>query len=420
MASTIAQFDFALKDRYTNKQTVENLCFSDRVTLGKLTKDTDFQGRGHPVPVIIRSPLGLSVSLQNAQTNATTNSGAAGNVKGAVFNVTSGDFSGAVDIGEKVIRASRANPGAFLQDKQAEIDGLYGGQSDVMAAAVQGNGTNVLGYSNATVTTTTVTLANPSDAMYFEPDTLLEASTATGASGSDALLAGTAYVAGRNLNTGVITLSALPAEWNAAGVLYFFRAGTFMGNVGNFITHGFGSYVDGSAAPPDLYSVTAAQRLADINRLAGVHTTSTEIAGLGTEVRMQMLGAKMTGRAKGPGGKYWTMHPEDWQTLAIALQSRGQRALKDETTSFGYMYLEIIAGGVRGEVYSDRFNPKGFARCWKLDSWTLFSMGQLVGPLTGDGLQMLRKSQTNDYEYRLVSFPGMGCNAPGWNGQTAV
>jgi hypothetical protein len=256
--------------------------------------------------------------------------------------------------------------------------------------------------------------------MYFEPDMLLEASTASGASTSDTLLAGTAYVADRNLNAGTIVLSALPGAWNAAGVLYLFRAGTFMGDQAQFISHGFGSYVDSSAAPPDLYGVTAAQRLADIHRLAGVHLTSTEVAGLGIETRMQKLGAKMTGRAKGPGGKFWTLHPEDWQTLSTSLQSRGQRPLKDSSTSFGYEYLEIVAGGVRGEVYADRFNPPGFARCWKLDAWTLFSMGDLVGPLTGDGLQMLRKSTTNDFEYRLVSFPGMGCNAPGWNGQTPV
>jgi hypothetical protein len=420
MASTVVTFDFALKERYNNRQTVQNLCFSDRPTLQKIMKDTEFQGSGHPVPVIIRSPLGLSVSLQNAQTNATANSGTAGNVKGVQFMVTAGDFSGSVDIGEKAIRASRANPGAFLQNKQAEIDGLYGGFSDVMAAAVQGNGTNVLGISNATVTTTTITLTNESDAMYFEQDMLLEASTASGASTSDTLLAGTCYVAGVNRNAGTITLSALPTAWNAAGVLYLFRAGTFMGDVGSFITHGFGSYVDSSSTPPALYSVTAAQRLADITRLAGVHMPTADVAGLGTEVRLQMLGARMTGRAKGPGAKYWTMHPEDWQTLAIALQSRGQRSLTDSSTSFGYQYLEVIAGGVRGEVYADRFNPKGFARAWDLPHWTLFSMGELVGPLNGDGLMMLRKSTTNDYEYRLVSFPGVGCGAPGWNGQTPV
>ena len=419
MASTITTFDFALRDRYTNKQTVQNLCFADRVTLGKMPKDTEFQGRGHPIPVIIRSPLGIAVTLANAQTNATTNSGAAGNTKGVEFLITAGDLVGTVDIGEKVIRASRANPGAFLQNKTAEIDGLYGGVADDLARAIQGNGTNLLGVSPNLVGTT-ITFTNPSDAMYFEVDMLLEASLADGSGAADALLAGTAYVTNRDLNAGTVTINALPGAWNGAGTLYLFRAGTFLGNVGNLITHGFGSYITSAAAPPALYGVSAAARLAEKQRLCGVVLPAASVAGLGKEVRMQMLGSQMTGRAKGPGGKFWTMHPEDWQDLAISLQSRGQRPLTDKSTSFGYEYLEIVAGGVRGEVYADRFNPKGKARCWRIQNWTLLTMGEMIGPQNGDGLTMLRKATTIDYEYRLLGFPGVGCEAPGWQGEVPV
>lgn len=422
MASTILTFDFALKERYTNKQKVENLCHADRPTLGKIDKDTEFQGDGHPVPIIIRSPLGIGGSLQSAQTNATTNSGAAGNVKGVQFKVTAGDLAASVEIGEKAIRASRSNPGAFLQNKTAEIDGLYEGMADALAVALFSNGTSVLGVSNATVTTTTITFADLSDVMNFEEDMLLEASLQAndGSDPAHALLAGTAYVDTIDRNAGTITLNALPAGWNGVGVINLFRAGTFAGNVGNFITHGFRSYVAGTATPAALYSVTAAQRANDPQRLGGVYIPAAEVAGLGAEVRLQMLGARMTGRAKGPGAKYWTMHPEDWQNLAIALQSRGQRSLTDESTSFGYQYLELISGGVRAEVYADRHNPKGLACAWHMPTWKLMTMGEMVGVLSGDGLTMLRKVSANDYEYRLVSFPGTYNSAPGWSGRVAV
>lgn len=420
MASTLAIFDYGLKERYTNKQVVQNLCFADHPTMMKLNKDTDFQGSGHPVPVIIRPAMGVAGSLQGAQTNATTNSNVAGNVKGVQFMVTAGDLVGSVDIGEKVIRASRSNPGAFLQNKQVEIDGLYGFQMDQLATACFSNGSNVLGVSNATVSSTTITFSNPSDAMNFEEDMPLEASLADGATVTDALLAGTAYVDAVDRNNGTITLSALPAGWTSVGVLYLFLSGTFAGNVGNFITHGFRSYVAGTATPAACYGVTAAQRANDPSRLGGVYLPAATVAGLGTEVRLQMLGAQMTGRHKGKGAKYYTMHPEDWQTLAIALQSRGQRSLTDKSTSFGYEYLEVVAGGVRAEVYADRANPKGLACAWHLPTWTLFSMGELLGPQNGDGLTMLRKATTLDYEYRLISFPGLGNSAPGWSGRVAV
>jgi hypothetical protein len=420
MGSTKDTFDFALKERYTNKQVVENLVFGERPGLGKFQKDTELQGRGHPIPVIIRAPQGMAVNLPQAQINATTNSGVAGNVFGLQFMVTAGNWSAAVDIGEYVIRASKGNPGAFLQNKQAEIDGLYEGCADQMEGALFGDGTNTLGVSNAAVTTTTVTLTNPSDTYMFEKDMPLEASLASGAVITDALLAGSTYVSAVNRNAGTITLAALPAAWNAAGVLYLFRAGTFMGTLQNFMMSGVTAYLDATGTPPAIYGVTAAQRLQDPQRLAGVYIPDAEVAGQGIETRISMLGARATGRAKGKGLTTYFLHSEDWQNLEISLRSRGQRPLKDESTSFGYRYIEVTAGGVSGEVYPSRAVPKGKCLGLRLQNWTLMSMGELIGTLTGDGLQMLRKSNSNDYEYRLVSFPGLACNAPGWNGQVNV
>src|SRR5512139_3028796 len=103
MASTVTTFDFALKE-WLNDDKVENLIFQDRPFLGNVRKETEFQGSGHPVPVIYRAPQGIAVDLSDAQT-------ATSNVVGAQFLVTAGDISGTVSIGDKVIRASRSNAG---------------------------------------------------------------------------------------------------------------------------------------------------------------------------------------------------------------------------------------------------------------------------------------------------------------------
>ncbi len=416
MGSTAATFDFALKERYTNKQVVENLCFADRPLLGKMPRDTEFQGKGHPVPLIYRAPQGISVTLANAQTNAAINSGAAGPTKGFRFLVTAGDLAGSVEIGDKVIEMSRGNPGAFLQDKQVEIDGLYEQMSDQLAIALASDGGQSLGNSVGNVTTTTVTFANPADARNFEVDMNLEASLASGGAAADALLAGTAFVTAVDVDAGTITINALPGAWNAAGVLFLFRVGTFFGNTTNFILYGFRAYINSS--PVSIYSSGA--RTADKQRMAGVVVPAADVAGLGIEQRIQILGSRLTGRGKGPGADSYVLHPEDWQTLAIALQSRGTRSLTDDSTSFGYEYLEVIAGGKRAKVYCDRFWPKALCGGLLMKTWTLFSMRELIHPLSGDGLQMLRKSTTNDYEYRLQAYPGLGCNAPGYNGRVPV
>lgn len=405
MASTLTTFDFALKERYTDKK-VENLCFAERTVLGMLAKDEEFQGDGEPVPVIHAAPQGIAVVLATAQGNAS-------NVVGKKFVVTAGDLSGSVDIGDKVIMASRGNPGAFLQNKAAEIDGLYEQMSDVLAIAIASNGGNSIGYLAAAPGSTTYTLSNASDTVNFEVDMELNASLNDGSSTSHALLASAATVTAVDRNAGTVTVGTNP--WSGAGAgIYLFREGTFYGNVGDVITFGIPAYVWSDATPPALYSMT---RTSDVQRLAGGRVPSADLSGLGIEERIQKLGAYATGRWKGPGYDCFVMHPEEWQNLAIALQSRGQRSLTDNSTSFGYEYLEVIAGGKRGKVFADRFFPRGHVFGLSMKSWKLKSMGKLIHALSGDGLNMLRKSTTNDYEYRLVSYPGLACNAPGNNGR---
>jgi hypothetical protein len=55
-----------------------------------------------------------------------------------------------------------------------------------------------------------------------------------------------------------------------------------------------------------------------------------------------------------------------------------------------------------------------------LDNWKLWSAGELIRPVQADGLTILRKSTTNDFEYRLESWPQLACNAPLNNGRVTL
>lgn len=411
MASTLTTFDFALKKWYTNDR-VENLVFSDRPFLGLIKKETEFQGSGHPVPVIIGAPQGVAVALSDAQSNTS-------NIVGAQFNVTAGDISASVEIGDKVIRASRANPGAFLQNKKAEIDGLYGLVSDTAAISLAGNGGMSLGRVSAAGWAANVaTLADKSQIHKFHVNMVLTASAADGSGAADAQLGApdTATVTAVDLAAGTITINATPGTWGANNFL--FRRGMFFGNQAKFVMWGVQAYIWTDASTP--ITIYGQARTTDRVRLAGMAVPSADLTGKGIEERIQILGSRLTGRGMAPGADAYFMNPEDWQNLAIALQSRGQRALTDDSTSFGYKYLSVIAGAKDAKVYADRYFPQGVVFGLKMDAWTLYSLEQLIGTLNGDGLEMLRKASANDYEYRLVSYPGLGCNAPGWNGRAPL
>jgi hypothetical protein len=412
MASTLTTWDFALKEWYTDDR-VEDLCFSDNVFLGLLAKNEDFQGDGHPVPLIYGNPQGVAgTSLLTAQGNT-------GNVLGLKFLYTAGDYFGTVDIGDKVIKASRSNPGAYLENKRAEIDGLYRQMADALSIYSFGNGGHALGRENNVWTTgNAITLADPSDACNFEVNQHLVASTTDG-SAAGTVKAGSTYVTAVDREGGIVTVNDITdITGTFAKQDYLFREGDYGNGTGAGIIFGLGAFITASStSPPNLYGLV---RTSDPQRLAGCRVPTTDTAGMGIEDRLKTLGSYMTGRYGGPGPTCVLMHPEDWQSLEIALNSRGIRPLKDDSTKFGYTALEAYIGGKQAKIYADRHCPKGTAFALKLDTWTMYSMLKMIHQLNGDGLEMLRKSTTNDYEFRLVSYPCLGTCAPGWNGRVAM
>ena len=97
MASTLSTFDFALKERYTDEK-VEDLTYAENPLMGTMKKNEEFSGDGWNVPMIAVSPQGVAKdTLAAAQANKT-------NVVGFKFLLEAGDYQGAVDIGDKVIK----------------------------------------------------------------------------------------------------------------------------------------------------------------------------------------------------------------------------------------------------------------------------------------------------------------------------
>lgn len=415
MASTITTFAFAIKDRFDKVSHVENLTLAERPLLAMINKDEDFQGDGTHIPLIYGNPQGIAgLDLPTAQASAT-------NVVGKKFILTAGDYQGSVDIGDKVITASRGNPGAFLKNKAAEMDGLYEQMADNLSTYLYGNSGNSIGVAAAVGTPgagpnggDVITLTEATQTINFEVGMRIDSSADDGSDTSDTLSQTDNQVLAVDRAAGTVEV-ATPS--GIVATEYLFRTGDFRGNTGTFIFHGLGDFLWPDSTPPDIYSMS---RTDDPIRLAGARVPSADLAGLNIEERIQLLGAFMTGRFKGPGPTHGFMNPEDWQNLSIALQSRGVRPLKDDTTRFNFMAIEVVMGGKLVRIYPDRFCPRGTFFALRLKDWTLHSMLKLIHPISQDGLTLLRKGTSNDYEYRVVSYPALCTVAPGWSGRVAI
>lgn len=410
MALTLSTYDALLKRRFT-PQKVEDLVMTDRPLLARLKKDPGFSGSAMSVPLIHAAGQGIAAqSLSIAQAGTS-------NVKSKNFLLTIADYFGTVDISSKVMLASRDNPGAFLSSKTADIDNLYEQMADNIHQLCWGNGGGALG-KRASISTNTVTLTDPTTVFAFEEGMTVGASVGDGSNGTDAPRAGSTTVASVDRENGTVTLTNAANITSFADGDFLFRNGDFFGNTGTNLLVGVQAYIPASSAGvPNLFSMV---RSSDPQRLAGSRLIATDVAGRSAEERLKLLGSRMAGRYKAKVFDTGYMNPEDWQNLEISLNSRGIRQLTDDKTRFGFNVLQVGVAGTLVTIYADRACPKGTFFGLRNDTWTLWSMTELLHTLNGDGLTMLRKSTTNDYEYRLESFPQLVTNAPSWNGRTPL
>lgn len=405
-ASNTDTFDVFLKEYY-NQGKVKDLIESDRPLLKLLPKSTELTGESLTVPIAIKNPQGISRVHGTAYKNQTS-------FGGEKFVAEPGELYGFVSIGERVMRQSRNNPGAFLENRVKEIDGLYTSFSDEIATALyRGNGGLPIGtIDTGGISTVTVTLADQSDIINFEIGMSVVSVTAP-STVNDAFT-----VVGVDIEAGTIELNATVAgEWTAADVLY--REGNYKAS-GYNILYGLNEFLP-FGTPATLYGL---DRTVHRSRLAGV---VKDPSGGSTVERIRSLITDMCGIHKGPGPDLVIMNPQDWDAAANSLDGATNSRLnfdhKDKTRDFGALHFNVVAGGRVVKVISDRFCPVGNAYALKTDTWKLWSMGPLLDVVNGDGMKMLRTAATdsstgNDYEFRLVSYPIFITDAPGWNGRT--
>lgn len=413
MSSDLTTFAFAMKKRYDKVGKLENLTLADRPLMAMLAKDEDFSGEDARYPLIHGNPQGVAVDLPTAQANKSQ-------IKGKYFSLTTGDYSGTVDVGDKIMSLSRNNMGAFLKNKAAESDALIEEMSDGIAHSIYSDGGNARGVVASTYTTgNTIPLEEKADAMMFEEGMVLVASDDDGSDASHVLRdsGDTVEVTAVDRENGTITVDNASLISGLAAGDYLFREGEFYGTTGNVLLKGLRAFIWVNNTPPALFGMT---RTSDPTRLAGCRVPAADISASNIAERLQILGSRMTGRFKTPGPDKIFVNPENWTALSLSLQSNAYRMVEDTSTKFGFTALEGAIGGKMVRIYADRFCPMGVAFALKMSTWKLFSSEKLIHMVQGDGLSSLRASNSNDYELRFVSYPCLATNAPGYNGRVSL
>lgn len=410
MTLTLTTYGALLKRRNTDKK-IQDLTLKDNALLAWLTKDPNFSGESMKIPMIYGNPQGFAAqSLGIAQGNSS-------NIKSKYFLITTGDYYGTVDISRKVMMASRDNPGAFVSSKTAEIDAMHKQMGNNLNLHCWGAGGGKL-CRRASASGNVITLTEPSEIYAISLDMTIACSTGDGVTTTDALKAGTTTVTAVDYENGKFTVDNIADIIGNADNDYIFRYGDFQGNTGAGIIQGIQQYIySTSTSVPDLFSMV---RTTAPTLLAGSRLVSGDVTGLNIEERIKRLGARMVGRYGAEMFDAGFLNPEDWSTLESQLGTRGYRSATESKTSFGFSTLTVRTGGGEVTIMADRGCPKGTFFGLRKDTWTLWSMGELVHVVDGDGLTLLRKTDSNDMEYRAESFPQLVTNAPRDNGRVPL
>lgn len=419
--TTLALFDAFLHETYTEEK-VENLTKSERPAWAMMPTDPDCSGDVFVEPLIIGNPQGHGATRAKAQAGA-QQAGEGASIVGKKWQLTFGDYADSVEVTEKLIRASRDDPGAFFRAQEALIDGLYEGFADVMSTYLYSNGGNACG--TGTISTGVITLADGESIANFAIGQILVASANDGSDSAHTLLGSGSegFVIAMDHSAGTVTVSATsggaagtPASWT--GTMFFFRSGDFGGSGATPIFKGFGAWILGAAAGGSDSHYGVNRSISGL--LQGVRLSAAEVAGKPIDWRLKRLTTRMTGRFGGPGPTDIFLNNERWQDLADIAEARGQRPLEGKIGTLNFSKLQLAMGGRMVNIWGDRFCPLATSFAVNLKSWKLRSYGKVPDVLKSDGLQMLRKSNADTFEHRLVSFPVLSTNAPSWNGRTPV
>lgn len=398
-----------MKKRYDSRR-VANLTECHSPLVAKMPKDEGFMGESQEIPLIHALPQGMAaVSLAQAVTST-------GNLKTKKFSLTMGTYIAHIAFGDKVLKASRGNEGAFMKNRVAETDALYKSVGQQLATHVYGNGGGSIGrIATGGITGNVFTLENKSDVINFNEGQYLVFSADDGSDSAHTVRAGSTYVTAVDRSTGEVTVANFGSITGETVGDYVFRAGDFVGNTSGIeLFHGLRSFCWHNNAPPPLYGMV---RTSDKIRLAGSTLDSDDYDGLAMEDRIMKLGTVMTGRYGVSKITDGYLNPEDWGELQSALRSQGYHPSEDTSTRFGFTKIEAVLGGQMVNLYADPYCPRGTFFAMNMEYWKFHSMGKLVQNANEDGLDILRAASTLDYELRLVSYSAPCTNAPLYTGR---
>lgn len=394
----------ALKEWY-DEQKVQNLTYAENPFLAMVPKNTAAGGKYIPQPVIYEVNQGRSATFSNAQGNQTP-------ALLAEFLLTRKTDYDVATIDNQTMEASSTDKDSFLRFSTLLIDAAIRGATISAASASFRDGTGTIGaIATGGITSGVITLSNPADVSQFGVNQTLQANATSGGTPRAAL----GYVIARNVMAGTITVSATgiggaagsPAGWTAGDSL--------------LVQGDNNAKMAGLAAWLPTTAPTSSDNFYGVNRSADSRLYGLSYDGSAQPIEEAVIDHSMILAREGGSPTHFFTNFGSNSALLKALGAKVQYVDLKGPADISFRGVEIHGAKSTIKVIPDRSCQVRAGFMLKLDTWMLYSLGDVPKILRyGDGLDMLRVYNADAAESRVAYYANMGCNAPGWNGQTTL
>jgi len=406
-ATTVTNLSAALRE-YWPQDTLKQHLFETAPTIGMIRKDETADGDLINHVIRYTPGPGRSKTFSTAQSNL-------GPSRYANFQLSLVDDYAVFAIEGKALRQAEASPLKALKQITKDGDAVLSNLWVAMGTALWGNSGGSIGQILSGSTSTVLTLTTDTNMLNFEVGQSVVSDDTDGSSGGAD--DGEAFAISA-VDHVARTITKASGNWDAGGNFaandYLFPEGDYglgMAGIRGWVP---------ATAPAAGDSFQGVDRSVSPMKLAGHQYTANKVthgtlARFFVDVlsRMHMLGANKVDCIG--------MNPQDWAQFAneIGAKDTYTRSAQDadgEYATVGYATLKIMGPTGPVDVYADPFIPKGTAYALALDTWVLYSLGDLVGWLNEDEAGIILRQTTADaYEGRLGGYFQLGCDEPGQN-----
>lgn len=390
------------------QKRIDEMVFKEFPVLGLAKKIDDFGGDGDLYLALQRgNQQGVASTLATAQANQTANAYTR-------FRLSRTQLYGSGKVEGPLIRASKIQAGRLVDAYDRAMGGLLETFNQRLAGLLWGEGGGAMGRikAGASLITTSLELADPTQTVNFEVGQILRVSSGNGTAG--VLRAGSVTITAVNRRTGVLTLNVAlnVGVPTVAAQDYVFHDGIFHATTP--VISGVPAWVPTTDPTPTLFKDV--DRTVDPTRLAGLRYSE-----IGSPIEIAIQNAYGFARREGVKPDTLFMNPEDLQKLLSSLDAKRASYTRVERggmgVEVGYKGVEIITSIASVTVIPDPWVPVGYG--WALDmaTWELHTMGpfpHVIGE-GEDGLMLARHATEDAYEWRLFAAGDLGCTAPGKN-----